>query len=213
MKKYGNEFKVGLFFLICVFGLAAITIRTNKVNFKKKGYHIYVIFEDISGLEKEASVLLNGVDAGKVENIESVYIADKTKVKLTVYLNNGVEIRENPKISIKSIGFMGEQCLQISSLEGKKLVNPGALIKGEPCTDIGTIMKNVDNLTKQVNELTSNLNYVVEDSKNTISQMVLNLESASKNLEEFTLDIKKHPWKLLYKNKEEKEKEKSPKDT
>jgi len=208
MKKYGNEFKVGLFFLICVFGLVVITLKTSKVNFEKKGYRIYVLFEDVAGLEKAASVLLNGVTVGKIESVEPLYIANKTKVKLTVGLNQGVEVRENPKISIKSMGFMGEKCLQITSVEGETLVEPGAVINGEPYVDMDLLMENVNSLTNQVKELSTNLGNIVGDNKDAISQLVLNLESASQNLEEFTLDIKQHPWKLLFKNKEKKKREK-----
>ena len=57
-------------------------------------------------------------------------------------------------------------------------------------------------VTTQVNKLIVNLNGTVDDNKESVSQIVKNLETTSKNFEEFSDDIKRNPWKLLFKTKE-----------
>jgi len=57
-------------------------------------------------------------------------------------------------------------------------------------------------VTTQVNKLLVNLDGTVSDNKASVSQIVKNLETTSKNFEEFSDDIKRHPWKLLIKTKE-----------
>ncbi len=208
MKKSSNEFKVGIFFIICMLGLMVITLKTNKVKFKKGGYNIYVVFKDIAGLEKESPVLLNGLEVGKVDDIEVVYAPEATEIKLKVWLKEGVEIRESPTVSIKALGLMGDKSLQITSLEGTRFIKPDVTLEGEPYVDMDALMDNVNQLTNEVKVLTTNLNATVGANQNEISAMVKNLESASKNLDEFSADIKSHPWKLLFKPKEKKAKPK-----
>lgn len=68
--------------------------------------------------------------------------------------------------------------------------------------DIGILVTNVNTLTDEVKKLAGNLNYTVESNQDKISQIIANLETTSVNMEEFSADIKDHPWKLLFKEKE-----------
>mgnify|MGYP001439508961 CR=1 FL=1 len=56
MKKFGNEFVVGLFVLACLVGLGYLTFSTGKVDLKKEGYHIYAVFNEVAGLNTKAPV-------------------------------------------------------------------------------------------------------------------------------------------------------------
>ncbi|MCF7878146.1 MAG: MlaD family protein [Candidatus Omnitrophica bacterium] len=199
MKKYGNEFKVGLFFLICIIGLAAITFKTGKVSFKKEGYNLYVIFNEVAGLDVKAPVMLNGYEVGEVEDVKVVSQKDRTHILLKLLIDPGVKIRINPKVSIKTLGMMGEKYIQITSHTGKGFLKPDSRLEGKPYIDMDDLIDNVNNLTEEVKKLTNNLNHTVKGNQDKISRMISNLETTSKNLEEFTADIKSHPWKLLFK--------------
>ncbi|MCF7870094.1 MAG: MlaD family protein [Candidatus Omnitrophica bacterium] len=199
MKKYGNEFKVGLFFLICILGLAAITFKTGKINFKKEGYNLYVTFNQVAGLDVKAPVMLNGYEVGEVEEVKVVSQEDKTHILLKLLIDQGIKIRINPKVSIKTLGMMGEKYIQITSHTGKGFLKPDSRLEGKPYVDTDDLIDNVNNLTEEVKKLTTNLNYTVKDNQDKISRMISNLEVTSQNLEEFSADIKSHPWKLLFK--------------
>jgi len=222
IKKYGNEFKVGLFIILCILGAVYLIARTGKLNIKKDGYHIYVLFDEVAGLGEKAPVNLNGLEVGKVDDIKVSYDNDRTQILLKLWLDKEAKIREGAVASIKTLGLMGEKYIQISSSEGKDFIKPGVTLQGKPYEDLDSLMeeskiiaKNVDNLignlnglTDEVKKLTLNLNYTVEDNQDTISEIVRNLETVSKNFEEFSEDLKRHPWKLLFREKEKKSREK-----
>jgi phospholipid/cholesterol/gamma-HCH transport system substrate-binding protein len=190
MKKYANEFKVGLFIIICILGLAYLTFSTGKVNFKKQGYNIYVVFNELAGLDKKAPVMLNGLEVGKVEDISVNYDNEKTEITLKLWIDEQAKIRQNPIVSIKTLGLMGEKYIQIASTDGSGFIAPQTVLKGESYVDLDAMMKQVQGL--------------VDENKGNITQIVKNLEATSKNFEEFSADLKKHPWKLLFKTKEKK---------
>jgi phospholipid/cholesterol/gamma-HCH transport system substrate-binding protein len=203
-----SEFKVGLFVIICLSGLAYLTFSTGKVNIKKDGYNLYVSYNDVAGLGKKAPVMLNGLEVGKVDDIKISYDNDKTRIILKLWLDRSAKVRENPVVAIKTLGMMGEKFIQISSSEGSNFIQPNTLVDGKPYMDLDDLMEQVQTLSKditgQVNKLLGSLNGTIEGNKDGIAQIVKNLEVSSKNMEEFTADVKAHPWKLLFKGKEKK---------
>jgi phospholipid/cholesterol/gamma-HCH transport system substrate-binding protein len=213
MKKYSNEFKVGLFVILCVAIFFYLIYSTGKLNIKKEGYHIYAVFDDIAGLGKKAPVMLNGIEVGKVEGMKITYDNDKTKIVLKLWLNKEAKVRDNAAVSIKTLGLMGEKYIQIFSVEGGGFIAAETVLAGNPYLDLDSLMsqadgiaRNVTVMTDELKKLAGNLNYTAEGNKDKISQIVANLETTSKNFAEFSDDIKKHPWKLLIKQKETKAK-------
>lgn len=188
MKKYTSEFKVGLFILLALAALAYLTLSTGKFDFKKKGYRVYAIFNEVAGLDKKAPVMLNGLEVGKVEDIEPLYNSNNTQIKLTLWLNDGVMIRENPEISIKTLGLMGEKYIQISSYCGENFLAPEAVVTGRPYVDLDSLM--------------ATLNSSLDENRQGVADIVKNFAATSKNFEDFSADIKRNPWKLLFKTKE-----------
>jgi len=206
MKKFTNEFMVGLFIILCILGFFYLISSTGKLDLKKEGYYIYAIFDDIAGVQKKAPVMLNGMEIGKVDEIKFIYDNDKTQIKLKLWLKQDARIRENPAISIKTMGLMGEKFIQISSSQGANFIAPETVLSGNPYMDIDSLTKDVSALTEEVKKLAAGLNDTLDSNKDKISQIVVNLEATSKNFQEFSEDIKKHPWKLLFKGKEAKTK-------
>jgi len=225
-KKYRNEFMVGIFFLICLTGLLYLTFSTGKVHVREVGYNIHAVFDDVSGLGKNSPVMVNGLEVGRVQDIKVSYEEGRTKVILKLLIRKDIKIWDNSVVSIKTLGLMGEKFIHISSSEGTEFLKPGAVLAGKPFTDMDALMEkaydisgeiqglvgNVNNLTDEVRKLAKNLNYTVEGSQDRITQILKNLEVASKNFEEFSDDIKRHPWKLLIKTKEKKTKEKKTRE-
>ena len=217
MKKYGNEFKVGLFVILCVAGLVYLTLSTGKVG-SKDGYIVYVVFDDVAGLQAKAPVMLNGLEVGKVEEVKPCYDNNMTRIILKLRLNKDAKIRENPVVAIKTLGLMGEKFIQIASSRGENFVRAESTLEGKPYVDldaltsqgeiiakeISGLINNINGLTDEVKKLSGNLNLTLEDNKDEISRILGNLEITTKNFEDFSADLKAHPWKLLFKTKEKK---------
>jgi len=188
MKKYTNEFKVGFFVCACLLALFYLVYSTGKLDFKKDGYNIFVTFNEIAGLQTKAPVMLNGLEVGKVDDIRVDYDNDQTRIVLKLWLDSKAKIRDDAVVSIKTLGLMGEKYIQIASRQGKDFITSGAMLTGKPYVDMDAMMDSVNTL--------------VDGNKSGITQIVKNFESTSKNFDDFSADIKAHPWKLLFKTKE-----------
>jgi phospholipid/cholesterol/gamma-HCH transport system substrate-binding protein len=210
MKKYNREFKVGLFVIFCLLALFYLIYSTGKLDIKKNGYHIYVIFDDIAALENKAPVFLNGLEVGKVDDIKIVYDNNKTRIMLKLWLKSRAKIRENPVISIKTLGLMGEKYIHILTMESENFVKPDTVLTGKPYLDLDMLMEQAQilshEISQQINKLLITVTNTVDMNKDSISQIIKNLEVTSKNFEEFSADLKRHPWKLLFRTKEKTEK-------
>jgi phospholipid/cholesterol/gamma-HCH transport system substrate-binding protein len=195
-----------------------MTLRTGKLNIRKDGYPIFVVFDDAAGLEKKAPVLLNGFTVGKVDDMNISYENNATRVILKLLLDKETKIRSGATVSIKTLGLMGEKFVKITSGEGPDYLAPGVTLEGKPFGDLDTLMEqaqgisrgvdelvgNLNGLSKDVQKLAQNLNTTVEGNQDRISVILKNVEVTTKNFEEFSGDLKAHPWKLLFKTKEKK---------
>ncbi len=183
MKKYSNEFKVGVFVLLCLAGLAYLVLSTGKLNMGTRGYPVYAVFSEVAGLDKKAPVMLHGLEVGKVDDLKLSYDNDNTMVVLTLRINDGVKIREGSEVAIKTLGLMGEKFIQISSSKSGNFLKPGSTMQGKPYADMDTLI--------------SSLNSTVDENKDRMTTI-------AKNFEAFSDDVRRHPWKLLIKTKENK---------
>ena len=218
MRKFGNEVKVGIFFILCVVGLFYLILSTGKLHVRDEGYNVFVVFQDVAGIQKNSPVMVNGLEVGRVQEIDVTYPEGKTQVKLKLLIGSDIKIWENPKVSIKTLGLMGEKFIQISSAKGDAFVEPGAVLEGTPSMDLDVLLEeaegltgnvdmligNVNELTDEVKKLAKNLNYTVEENQDSITRIIENLEASTQNFEEFSADIKRNPWKILHKTKEKK---------
>ena len=124
---------------------------------------------------------------------------------------------------------MGEKYVHIKSSEGKGFVKPDSLLVGKTPADMDVLFSEAEILSKNVTKLVQNLNETIEENRQSLSKSITNVgeiteqlkltlkdneksldaiiknfESTSANLEEFSEDLKRHPWKLLFRTKEKK---------
>jgi len=187
-KKWLNEFRVGLFVVMCLLGLVYMTYSTGKLNIKHKGYSMSVVFQESAGLDTKAPVMLNGLEVGKVDEITPLYEGDKTAILLKLWLSDKAKVREGSTFSIQMMGMMGEKYIQITSSESQKFLLPGSVVSGEPYVDLSVLI--------------TNLNKAVDENKKPLKNTLSNFELVSENFLEFSDDLKRNPWKLLFKTKE-----------
>jgi phospholipid/cholesterol/gamma-HCH transport system substrate-binding protein len=208
-KTIGNEIKTGIMIVACAAVLMFILYRIGAFRIGETGYEIYTEFGYASGIEMNAPVRLAGVEVGEVSDIMIRY-GENPKVVLTLTLDKSAEVKDDSTADINTMGLMGEKYVELSlgSPQGKK-VKPGSTIVGEDPFQMDKLLKkseviaeNLDQAITDIRALANNLNGVVVDNRQGIDNIIANLESTSKNFEEFSEDIKKHPWKLLVKGKE-----------
>lgn len=174
--KMNNEIKIGIMVFICLVALLLLTLRVGSFSFYKKGYNIKVQFQNIDGMELSGPVRLNGLEVGMVEDVKIAY-EDSTKMILTLWINEGAKIRQGAKAYIKTMGLIGEKYVGIMDRQEGPFLEPGALIVGEEPFELEKLLGRSDKIAE-------------------------NLESTSQNLDEFSDDVKRHPWKLLFRTED-----------
>jgi len=110
MISISSEAKVGLFVLVALILLAYMSFRVGEYGFGlKKGYFVNVLFDNVTGLEKDASVTIAGVEVGRVESIS---LADG-KALVTLRIVPDVMLEKDVRASIKTHGILGDKFIEI----------------------------------------------------------------------------------------------------
>jgi phospholipid/cholesterol/gamma-HCH transport system substrate-binding protein len=210
-KVFTNEVKTGILVIVCLAILISFTISVGKIGIFKKEYKIQAVFSKVGGIEKDSPVRLSGVEVGKVEDVQLVYKKEgDTKVLLTLQLDQNAKIREGSEACVTTLGLMGEKYIELTpGNEGAPFIKAGTTINGkepldlEEMVDIAKkIATEVEATLADIRKLTNHLDDTVVANRSNIDGILGNLNRTTANLEEFSDDIKRNPWKLLMKGKE-----------
>jgi phospholipid/cholesterol/gamma-HCH transport system substrate-binding protein len=191
------ELKVGVFILIGIAILFIIVFSIGDINLSKTGYHIKVLFNFASGIGPSAPVRLAGVGIGQVQGIHIIHDPkdDKTKAELTIWVNDNTRIEKDAVVTINTLGLLGEKYLEIlPGTAGTETIKPNEVLIGKDPVPMEKITENLAALSDSVKEIVEK----IKKGDGTIGKLLTD-DAIYNNLEAFTADIKKHPWKLLNK--------------
>jgi phospholipid/cholesterol/gamma-HCH transport system substrate-binding protein len=140
MRKLDLELAVGLFVLAGILCLGYLSIKLAKMEvLGGDGYEISAIFSNTGGLKEGASVVIAGVEVGRVKGIR----IEDYEAKVTLSLKEGLEIQEDAIASVKTKGLIGEKYIQISPGGSDEIIPPGGMIQEtEPAVDIEQLISN-----------------------------------------------------------------------
>lgn len=214
MAKISNELKTGVFVVICIAALLFLTVKVGNFSFLQKGYELKARFNYVSGLEKSAPVRLSGVEVGQVKDITILYDNDTTQIELALWLDSTAKVRKDSLAMVSMLGLMGEKYIEITAgSPGEEFLKPGSLIPSEDPLRMEEITKIAKQIAAKLNDvlgdiqkLAKDVDGVVVDNRKDVDALIVNLKQTAINFNEFSEDIKQHPWKLLMKGKEEKPK-------
>ena len=132
------ELIVGAFMAVGILCLGYLSIKLGKVEvLGKRGYEVYAIFNDTGGLRSGASVVIAGVDVGRVESIS----LEDYEARVVLQINPGLRIHEDAIVSIKTSGLIGEKYVQISAGAAEEIIKPGGRIRQtESAVDIESLI-------------------------------------------------------------------------
>jgi len=126
MKKFDLELAVGVFMIIGVICLGYLSIKLGKMEvFGDKGYEIQAIFSNSGGLKSGSSVVIAGVEVGRVKRVA----LDDYQAKVVLNLPLNVKIQEDAIASIKTKGLIGEKYVEITPGGADELIEPGGRIR------------------------------------------------------------------------------------
>lgn len=193
-----SEVKTGLLVVICFVLLTALTFKVSDFRALAKTYEYKILYNFISGLEKNAPVHFAGHSVGTVK---SITIHDKNPaVEVIVQVDRNTPIRTDSQVFVDTLGLLGEKFVAIApgSPTAAKL-QPGGVLRGSEPMPLHVLINQMNQLTTNLIPVTEKTNRLLEGHEKDIESILVNLNAASGNLKEMTNDLKLHPWKLLRK--------------
>lgn len=195
--KFSNEIKTGI---VVLGGIAiAVLFFTKTTDIRTDKYELKTYFTYAGDLKPDATVKLSGVEVGRLISMKFVY--DKaTKVECILELDGAAKVRTDSIAYIGTAGFVGDAYIGITpGAAESEFAAPGSVIVSDDPVQMRLLMKKADDIANNLDSILVEVKSLVVDNRQGLDNIVGNLEAATKNLEEFSEDVKDHPWKLLFK--------------
>ena len=166
--KYKSEIVVGVIFLAAMIVLGYYTIiMSRKFLEPPTAYYMTVVFPTIEGLEAANKVKINGVDAGRVEEMglkgHQVLVRLKMCTRFTMYDNFSIKIKSD-------------------SLLGKKFV---AISPGSPYDRNGiaqAVITGRENLPGRYEDVMGAVSEIIDDNRENIYASIRNMREITEKL-------------------------------
>jgi len=194
--RFSNELKTGLV-IVVAFTLGLMFFVKTK-DFSKKTYTLKTYFKYAGDLKPNAIVKLTGVEAGRVKEIKFIYDPE-TKVECVLEIEDGAKVREDSIAYVSSSGIVGDACLGITPGVSDRFAKPGSVIASEDPIQMRIIMKKASSIADSLDKILAEAKSLVTENRQNLDNIVINIEKTTENFREFSADIKKHPWKIMFK--------------
>lgn len=220
------EIKVGTFVLTAMIALSFFVMSMSDFSFAEKGTNYQVIFNFANGLREAAPVRVAGVEAGLVKKMEVFVDANdhqQTKVRVKIWLKEGMVVPGDSTMTINQLGLLGEKYVEIIPGRSGEFLKADSVIVGKDPVSMEQITEQVNKIASKLEVTIDGINSGVLTEKNKrslelaldgFSSVAVNLKEGHgtvgklltddaifRNLEELTADIRSNPWKLLYRPK------------
>ena len=164
------EVKVGLFIGVGIFLMFLLVFSISDLYLLKGGYNIITEFDFVNGITENAPVRLAGVNVGEIKKTDIFYDEEKqrTRVGLTVWINDGVQVETDAVARINTLGLLGEQYLEITPGKEKTFLEDGSVIVGRNPVNVGEQMEGMNDLIDSFNSVMKN----VEDGEGTLGKLL-----------------------------------------
>jgi len=140
MKKFDLEVAVGLFMIVGILCLGYLTVKLGRMDvLGKEGYELYAVFSNTGGLKTGSSVVIAGVEIGRVERIT----LDDYRARVSLNIPGDIKIQEDAIASVKTKGLIGEKYIEITPGGSEKSIQPGGRIRDtQPAVDMEHLISN-----------------------------------------------------------------------
>lgn len=120
------ELAVGAFMIAGILCLGYLSIKLGKVEWLgSRGYEVFATFSDVGGLRNGASVVIAGVDVGRVQAIT----LEDYEARVVLEINPDLKLHDDAIVSIKTRGLIGEKYVQLSAGAADEIIKPGGRIR------------------------------------------------------------------------------------
>lgn len=214
-KSRSLELKVGIFVFIGLIILTWFVLLIGDFKLVRMGYNVKVTFGFANGIKIGAPVRVAGVDKGEIKEIKLTHDdKGKSKVIIKAWVDSDTLIPVDSRAWVNTLGLLGEKYLEIiPGKDFKNVLAENSVLVGEDPTSVQEVtdlakdiaLQAKDALTQMQETLTS-LNSVLKDmheGRGTVGKLFTD-DRLYTDIEEMFADLKKHPWKLLFRPREAK---------
>ncbi len=178
-----NEVKVGIFVLISIIAILYLTFQVKTLeDFKEKGYKLYALVDDASGLAKKSRVKMRGVKIGIIKDMQ---LKDNA-VWLTLLINKNVKVPKGSMVAVAQDNVLGGKYLKIIPSNSHEYYKPGDVIKKYLKTaSMEDVMNNINSAVNDIKVLINKLNTTLDtETMKNIKLTISNIKDASKELKD-----------------------------
>jgi len=140
MKKFDMELTVGLFIIAGIVCLGYLSIKLGRMEIVgSRGYNVYALFSNSGGLKAGASIMIAGVEVGRVKDIT----LQDYEARIIMNLSRDIKIQEDAIAAIKTKGLIGEKYIEITPGGSDKIIPAGGRIRDtQPAIDMEQLISN-----------------------------------------------------------------------
>ena len=183
--KINNETKIGV---MAILGIVLLVFGFNFLkgrSFFKKERHIYAVYLDVQGLNKSNPVIINGLQIGRVENLDGG--KDMKRIVVTVDLTKDINIPDN-SLGVINPNILGSVSLEIQLGNSSTFLKNGdtllTTLSGgafdEALKIINPVLYEVRNAVKSLDSVLHIITGVFDPgTKNNIKGIVANLNTTT----------------------------------
>ena len=158
MARSNEEIKVGVVVVVAVLLFLVALVFVGGVNLLRKKKVDYIAhFKFAGGIEPGSIVRFGGFKVGTIKSA-SLDREDSTRIQIILEVDEGTPVRTNSKARISSLGFLGENYLEISA--GTRDAPPlpaGSEIPAVEIVQLADVFNNVNNITVNATKLVNDL--------------------------------------------------------
>jgi len=199
-QKRSVEIRVGIFVAVCLALLAGLIWKFGKYEpITRNAYEITVVFPNVGGIVKDASVLYGGIVVGKVRDIrldqEGLL---KVDVKLAIFDN--VRIRQDAKFVINQSGLLGDRYVDVIPQGGTaEFLKPGAVVQGSSSVDLSEAIRGVVDVLHQAAGTIERVDKAIQRIDETVlsrktlehaSASIAHIDAAASNTVALTMSVR-----------------------
>ena len=197
-----NEAAVGFFVIVGFILLTLIVFFVSGVYFFRPGYTLNVMYDYVSILDKGAPVRMAGVRVGEVSKVDLIYVESlqRTRVKVKLFIEKRVEIRENYLFKIQGTHVLSEPHIEITPEVGDKpLLKDGETLEGMTPISMEDLIDQGHDIAGNLNQVTHSMGAVltrIDKGEGTVGKL-MSKDELYQDMRDFMAEIKAHPWRLL----------------
>lgn len=159
--KLSLELRVGIFVFITLI-LIMVFIISQATAGRYRGYEIGIMFDYVGGLESGSPVRVSGVRVGEVRRIDILYEA-QPKVLTRVKIRPDIKISAGSRITIQTLGLIGEKYIEITPATAKKYIQPGEIVEGESPLTMEKLVEAGQNMVIGLNSILTDIRSITGD--------------------------------------------------